>query len=85
MPLLAGAPIALAAINRTNVAQGPSSVEYRLYFPDETGQFVRKVALDCPIDAAAIAKAEEHRQGRAVELWNRGRLVKKIGQDAGRS
>lgn len=60
-------------------------MEYRLYFANETGQFVRKLVLECPNDEAAIGKAEEHRQGRAVELWNRGRLVKKLGNDAGRS
>jgi hypothetical protein len=48
---------------------------YRLYFLDKHGHITGVLELDCPDDAQAVAAAESHHAGEAMELWERGRIV----------
>jgi hypothetical protein len=52
-------------------------LDYRLYFL-EGGHFRRVVDLECAGDADAISQVPEHADGRSMELWHRGRLVKRF-------
>jgi hypothetical protein len=52
--------------------------DYRLYFLDSDGHIKRAVELHCASDAEAIAAVEQHRDGRAMELWDRARVVRKF-------
>ena len=49
--------------------------EYRLYFLGPEGRFSRAVAFACCDDQHAIETVAEHRDGFAMELWQRDRLV----------
>jgi len=53
--------------------------DYRLYFVGPNGHFARVEALEAPDDDAALALAEAHSDGRAMELWRRDRKVKTFG------
>jgi len=55
-------------------------VYYRLYFY-EAGHIVRVAEFSCEDDAAAVKRVAEHADGRAMELWERGRLVKGFPAD----
>lgn len=49
---------------------------YRLYLFDSRGHISRAILLESEDDLGAIAAAEQHRDGRAAELWLLARLVK---------
>lgn len=49
---------------------------YRLYFLDRQNHFRDVVVLECRSDDDACSAAEDHRDGRAMELWLRDRLVR---------
>lgn len=51
---------------------------YRLYFTDNQGHIGHAIELDCRDDAHAIEMTEQHRDGRAMELWQRDRLVRRF-------
>jgi hypothetical protein len=60
---------------------------YRLYFVDDRDHIRDAVDLDGVDDADAIVKAEEHADGRGMELWRRARVVMRFaanGSDAQR-
>lgn len=48
---------------------------YRLYFLDGHSHIRHAVELECEGDEAAIEIALAQSDGRAMELWNRERLV----------
>ena len=50
--------------------------DYRLYFTGKDGHFLGIVELDCESDEAAVESVAAHADGRAMELWQRQRLVK---------
>ena len=49
--------------------------EYRFYFQDGRGHFIRVVELSCDDDEAATREAEIKREGARGELWQGERLV----------
>jgi hypothetical protein len=49
---------------------------YRLYFIDDEGRFASVVDLLADDDEGAVAAVAVHADGRAMELWQRGRKVK---------
>jgi hypothetical protein len=53
-------------------------VSYRLYFMDFEGHIQSARELECPADHLAIRLAEEEADGRPMELWQQGRVVKKF-------
>ena len=53
--------------------------DYRLYFLDGQGRITRAVDVDCGGDAQALEKAEGLTKGQPGELWQRARLVGKVG------
>jgi hypothetical protein len=48
---------------------------YRLYFMDEQDHIAQAIELECEDDLKAIRAAEQHLDGREVELWRRARVV----------
>ena len=52
--------------------------EYRLYHVGRNGRLSRAHDLVCADDAEAIRVAAQHAKGLDLELWDRGRLVKRI-------
>ena len=50
---------------------------YRLYILNPRGHIVDAVEFHCEDDAAAQALAELHGEGRATELWNDARVVRR--------
>jgi hypothetical protein len=53
--------------------------DYRLYFL-ENNHIRHFVELDCPSDETAVEAVAKHADGRAMELWQRHRLVKRFEQ-----
>jgi hypothetical protein len=55
---------------------------YRLYLyydaqkPDGPRSIARAITLECDDDDHAIGEVEQHSDGRYMELWERGRMVK---------
>lgn len=49
---------------------------YRLYYLNNAGSIRRAVELPCQNDDEAITQAGRHRDGQAMELWDRDRVVK---------
>ena len=49
---------------------------YRLYFLDHNGHIRRAVEMECESDDQAIDAVEQHRDARAMELWQQARKVK---------
>ena len=49
---------------------------YRLYFLDNAGHFHNVVELQADDDAKAAELAEQRRDGRDMELWDRSRFVR---------
>jgi hypothetical protein len=49
--------------------------DYRAYIVGRDGHFVNVHKLDYPDDASARAAAQAYVEGRAVELWQRGRKI----------
>jgi hypothetical protein len=55
--------------------------DYRLYFYDDQYRIRFVMTLECADDQEAIQSAEKHRDGRALEVWCRTRLVKRFEAD----
>jgi hypothetical protein len=51
---------------------------YRLYILDASDGVVAGQIIECADDAEARAKARPYVDGRAVELWQDGRLVLRV-------
>jgi hypothetical protein len=49
-----------------------------VYYLDEGGRVVRREALRCESDEQALAVLEAPRSEPVVELWDLGRLVKRL-------
>ena len=54
---------------------------YRLYFLDGTGKVASAEWLEAADDQAAIAIARDKCTSRRCELWQRQRLVARLGPD----
>jgi hypothetical protein len=67
--------IASSASPATGVTQ---MGDYRLYFIDSDGHFIRAFLLDCANDKAAIESAKQYTHGYDIELWQRDRQVAKF-------
>jgi hypothetical protein len=52
---------------------------YRLYFLDGAGHIQTARELEAPSDEAALEQCETLTHGEIVELWNLGRLVRRLG------
>jgi hypothetical protein len=52
--------------------------DYRVYYLDEGGRVVRRETLRCESDDKALALLEAPRKEPVVELWDLGRLVKRL-------
>ena len=52
--------------------------DYRVYHLDANGRVVRREALRCATDELALARLDPPRRYAAVELWELGRLVKRL-------
>jgi hypothetical protein len=56
--------------------RGQSAVpEYRLYFHDKDGHFIRREDLDLPDDDAALRAARELDHAYCIEAWQEARKV----------
>ena len=55
--------------------------DYRLYFFDHGGHIGGVVELSGADDAEAIQQSRGQADGRAMELWNRDRLVRAFPAD----
>jgi hypothetical protein len=51
--------------------------QYRLYFLDGLGHITKSHEFLAADDAEAIKISEGWREGRRIELWQRGRIVKR--------
>jgi hypothetical protein len=50
--------------------------DYRIFFLNDKGHVARPATIvECPDDEAALAQAQQFINGRAVEVWERARLV----------
>jgi hypothetical protein len=62
-----------------NRALGSGRVrDYRVYYLDEGGRVVRRETLRCESDDKALAVLAAPRKEPVVELWDLGRLVKRL-------
>ena len=52
--------------------------DYRVYYLDANGRVARREALRCASDEHALARLDPPRQNAVVELWELGRLVKRL-------
>ena len=52
--------------------------DYRVYYLDETGRVLRREVLRSESDEMAIALLDRPRPEPVVELWDLGRLVKRL-------
>jgi len=52
--------------------------DYRLYFLDAQGPIHRAVELQCDDDEDAVRRSAGHADGRAMELWQRARVVRRF-------
>lgn len=52
--------------------------DYRLYFLDQANHIRGVVEFECDDDRAANVQAEQHADGRRMELWNRDRFVRRF-------
>jgi hypothetical protein len=48
---------------------------YRLYYLDPNGHVRHAVEIACDGDERALEAVEQHRDGRAMELWQQARRV----------
>ena len=53
--------------------------DYRVYYLDDSGRVLRREVLRAENDERAIAMLDQPRPEQIVELWDLGRLVKRIG------
>ena len=51
---------------------------YRLYLITSDNRIERPIDMVCDDDAEALKLADEHREGRPAELWERARIVAKL-------
>jgi hypothetical protein len=51
---------------------------YRLYFMDDEGHIQSAREFECSADHLAVQKAEGQADGRPMELWQQGRVVKRF-------
>lgn len=58
--------------------------DYRLYFVHERGHFTKACELAASDDARAVRVADQVGAGRAMELWEHGRLVRRFQPSAPR-
>lgn len=56
--------------------------DYRLYFLDGANHIRGVVEFECDDDGAAASRAEQHADGRRMELWNRSRFVRRFEPQA---
>jgi len=53
--------------------------EYRFFLIDQNGRIAGPATiLECLDDRAAVAQAQQHLNGRAVEVWNGARMVVRL-------
>lgn len=52
--------------------------DYRLCFLDQANHIRGVAGFVCHDDAAAAERAENHLDGRRMELWSRDRLVRRF-------
>ena len=52
--------------------------DYRVYYLDEGGRVVRRETLRCKSDDQALALLDTPRPEPVAELWDLGRLVKRL-------
>lgn len=52
--------------------------DYRVYYLDANGRVFRREAIRCASDELALARLDPPRSSGAVELWELGRLVKRL-------
>jgi hypothetical protein len=53
--------------------------EYRIFTLDENGRVAGSaMTLECIDDHAAVARAQQHLNGRAVEVWKGARMVVRL-------
>jgi hypothetical protein len=52
--------------------------DYRVYYLDDGGRVVRRETLRCESDDKALALLDAPRKEPVVELWDLGRLVKRL-------
>jgi hypothetical protein len=52
--------------------------DYRVYFVGRDGRFAGVQEIACESDAVAVEKAQEFIDGRDIELWERGRFIRKF-------
>jgi hypothetical protein len=53
--------------------------EYRIYTVGSDGHFIGGKNIECADDQEAIRIAQEAADGRAIELWDRGRFITRMG------
>lgn len=51
-------------------------LSYRLYFLGRDGRITRAVPFESSSDEDALKAIEAHADGRPMELWQRGRMVR---------
>ena len=54
--------------------------DYRLYLLNATGRIQTAMEFEAANDEGALRHAKGQRDGRAVELWSRARVVAKLAQ-----
>lgn len=52
--------------------------DYRVYYLNESGRVVRRETIRCESDERALALLDAPRKEPIVELWDLGRLVKRL-------
>jgi hypothetical protein len=53
--------------------------DYRIFTLDEKGRIAGPaMTLECVDDQAAVARAQQHVNGRAVEVWKGARMVVRL-------
>ena len=52
--------------------------DYRVYYLNENGRVVRRETIRCESDERALALLDKRREEPIVELWDLGRLVKRL-------
>lgn len=62
---------------RDNTDDGPA---YRAYELDESDHVVNYTEIHELSDAAALARMEQIANSRTMELWDRGRLIGRVGR-----
>ena len=53
---------------------------YRVYTVGDDGHFIRVDEIEAADDAAALSQATHLQNGLPLEVWNAGRIVKRLDQ-----